>query len=114
MFKKFENLPFEKVCMMFCKSILGVNRKACNAGVRGELGFLPAYVDVIIAMFNYCKRLENLEKGCLLESIYRLCVNGDDCGTFTWYSGIKDLCLNTLGASVQHMCNMSKTEIWLC
>ena len=73
-----------------------------KGSVRGELGFLPAYVDVIIAMFNYCKRLENLEKGCLLESIYRLCVNEDDCGTFTWYSGIKDLCLNTLGASVQH------------
>ena len=46
MCKAAENLPFEKVLLNFGKCILGVNRKACNAGVRGELGIFPVYLDV--------------------------------------------------------------------
>ena len=52
-FNFFENLPFEKVIMMFAKSILGVNRKACNDGVRGELGLFPVYFEIIVSIINY-------------------------------------------------------------
>lgn len=48
MCKMCEDLLFERVVMMFGKSILSINRKACNSSVRGEFGILPAYHDIII------------------------------------------------------------------
>ena len=37
-FKRCDNFPQEKVLLHFAKFVLGVNRKSCNATIRGELG----------------------------------------------------------------------------
>ena len=40
------------------KYILGVNRKTTNIVVMSELGRYPIYFSVILAMLEYCHRLE--------------------------------------------------------
>ena len=112
-FKKLEDLPFERVYMMFAKSALGVHRKACNAGVRGELGLLPAWLESTVATLQYCQRLNKLKTGCLLKSVYDLSIDEDNKGVYTWYSGIKELCSKLLGVNTQQMFSMCRPEIYL-
>lgn len=98
--------------MMYCKSVLGVNRKTCNAGIRGELGMLPAFINVMEAIFIFCKILESLEPGCLLKKAYKLSMNEHENGIFTWFSGVKQLCSSILGRNIKGMCHMTKSEIF--
>ena len=45
-YKMFDHFCFEKTDMIFAKSILGLNRKATNAAVRGELGRYPLVIHI--------------------------------------------------------------------
>ena len=42
----FDDLHIEKLNVTFCKYLLGVNKKASNLAVKGELGRYPLYIDV--------------------------------------------------------------------
>ena len=48
-----EKLPVEKFQLKFCKGLLGVNPKACNAAVMGEVGRLPMFINIIKSVLNY-------------------------------------------------------------
>ena len=107
----FEDLPFERVLMMFGKSILGVNKKACNAGIRGELGLFPVYHDIIIHIIDYCRRLQDINESSLLKSIYNLNKKDDIDGLHSWYSGVRIMCDKLFGCTVEHACCMTKSEL---
>ena len=49
--------------MSFSKFILGVNKKACNAGMRGELGCFTVCLDILRNIVKYANRLKN----CLIS-----------------------------------------------
>ena len=62
-FKPFEkiysNLPLEKINLILCRHILGVNNKTSKVALYGELGRYPLCIDVIISMIKYWNRLNN-------------------------------------------------------
>jgi hypothetical protein len=64
----FEDLPGERVCMSFAKQMLGVNHKASNCAVRGELGLYPLYIDVLAGMCTYWNRLRSMPDTSLLNA----------------------------------------------
>ena len=57
-----EKLDCEKVNLSFCKSLLGVHRKAQNTAVRGELGRTVLGVDIAANVLKYKKRLLGKKK----------------------------------------------------
>jgi len=111
-FKHFENLPFERVLMMFSKSLLGVNKKACNDGVRGELGLFPVYFDIIVAIVKYYRRLDSLEDSSLLKHAFNLTKRADADGFSTWYTGLKIISDKVFECSIDCLCNLTNSEIF--
>ena len=109
--KLFDNLPFEKVLMNFGKYILGVNRKACNAGVRGELGLYPVYFDIISRAINYSHRLRQLPTNTLLKAAYLKSVDLDKSGVSTWTTGFKKLCNTVTDKNEEELYAMTKRDI---
>lgn len=61
----------EKVALKFYKAILGVNRYASTASVRGELGRMPILIRGIGAAFSYLKRSMYLPASSLLMASFR-------------------------------------------
>ena len=46
-FEKWDQTRTEKVRLRFCKIFLGLNRKAYNYAVRGELGRTPLQIIIV-------------------------------------------------------------------
>ena len=69
----FDDLHIEKLNVKFCKYLLGVNKKASNLAVRGELGRYPFLIDVVLSMVKYWVRLNDTKNkitdNLLLETI---------------------------------------------
>ena len=69
----FDDLHIEKLNVKFCKYLLGVNKKASNLAVRGELGRYPLLIDVVLSMVKYWVRLNDTKNkitdNLLLETI---------------------------------------------
>ena len=61
----FDDLHIEKLNLKFCKYLLGVNEKASNLTVRGELGRYPLLIDVVLSMIKYWVRLNDTKKSLL-------------------------------------------------
>ena len=95
---------------MFGKFVLGVNRKACNAGVRGELGLFPVYLDIIVRIVNFADRLRNSTENSLLKAAYVCSIEYDRQGCKTWYTGFKKI-LNDINMNENEAFNLSKSEI---
>ena len=55
----FKDLHIEKINIKFCKYLLGLNKKASNLEVRGELGRYPLYIDVVLSMIKYWIRFHD-------------------------------------------------------
>jgi hypothetical protein len=55
--KLFSYLKQELVHLKFCKYILGVGKRSTSLAMLGELGRYPLYIEIIISMFKYLKRL---------------------------------------------------------
>ena len=57
--KLFSNLKQEHVHLKFCKYILVVGKRSTSLAIMGELGRYPLYmyIEIIISMFKYLKRL---------------------------------------------------------
>ena len=92
MAKSFERLPFETVTMSFSKFVLGVRKQTTNAAVRGELGLVPLYTDVLIAMISYYKRIQNEPQESLLQNALRESVSLSELGSKSWYRNLINMC----------------------
>ena len=67
-----DTLPQEKIFLKFCKYLLGVNKHATNAAVRGELGTFPLLIPALSHCISYWLSLNSqssLSKEAYLDSI---------------------------------------------
>ena len=58
---------------VFFKYLLGVNRKASNAAVLGELGRFPLYIDVGCNILNFLKHIDKSNNILLLDAYNLQC-----------------------------------------
>ena len=54
-------LPVENFQVKFCKGVLNVQPKACNAAVMGELGRFPMFLYIIKSMLRYYGHMSDLK-----------------------------------------------------
>ncbi len=96
-YKMFDEHCFEKTDLRFCKSILGVHRKACNAAVRGELGRYPTAIFILKQVFKNWLRIADKDKDSLLYDVYlcnaQMVYENKNC----WLSNVRKLVIDTLG-----------------
>ena len=89
-----EKTPIENVNIRFCRYVLGVHRKSCNAAVRGELGQYPILLIGLCHSLKYWSSLHvcdpnSLISLCLKEN-YNLLRTDNQC----WVKCIKTLLSN--------------------
>ncbi|MES9993748.1 MAG: reverse transcriptase family protein [Candidatus Thiodiazotropha sp.] len=89
--KFLENLDIEKVHTRFCKFILGVNKRAVNLAVKGELGRFPIGISCWLQVLRYWDHLQNTEN-TLLREAFALNEYLHTQGVNTWFSFIDNLC----------------------
>ena len=101
---KISLLNCEKVHLHFLKWALGVNKKACNAGVWGELGRYPLVFECINLTLKYALRLQNLKDNSLvyLAFLEQKALN------LNWYKGLVPLlkldpCFSTDHVTAHHI-----------
>lgn len=63
---------YEKLHLKFCRDILGVNSKTTNAGVYGELGRFPLYIDIIKQCQSYLDHLKSNTQNTILRKVFDL------------------------------------------
>jgi hypothetical protein len=68
--KNYDVLPFERLHLMFCKYILGVNKSTTNTNVRKELGRLPLIIACFISTIKYWSYILEKPKDSLLYQTY--------------------------------------------
>ena len=84
---KISLLNSEKVHLHFLKWVLGVNKKACNASVWGELGRYPLVFECINLTLKYVQRLQNLKD----DSLVYLAFLEQKTLNLNWYKGLVPL-----------------------
>ena len=95
-YQLFDEACFEKTDLKFSKSILGVNRMACNAAVRGELGRHPMIIYVIKQILKNWVRIVDYDRASVLHDAYLCNWNLTMQNKTGWLSKIKDLVCDTL------------------
>jgi hypothetical protein len=91
--------PIEKLQIHFCKSILGVTKKASNAAIMGELGKFPMGVEVIASILNFWSHATSIDNNPLLSAAVSESIQLDSNGINSWFSFISKLC-SLLGVSI--------------
>ena len=54
---RMSKLPVENFQVKFCKGVLNVHPKACNAAVMGELGRFPMFLYIVKSMLRYYRHI---------------------------------------------------------
>lgn len=93
MSKQFEKLPFENTFMSFSKYILGVRKQTTNAAVRGDLGIYPLFIDIIITMIKYYKRIQQQSHDSILWYTFCECKKLAELGNPSWYHNLNEMCI---------------------
>ncbi|MCU7800906.1 MAG: reverse transcriptase family protein [gamma proteobacterium symbiont of Lucinoma myriamae] len=86
-----DNLCIEKVHVKFCKFLLGVNKRAVNLAVKGELGRFPIGISCMLQALKYWNHLQESNNSLLKEAVI-VCQDLDKDGIFTWFSFYRNLC----------------------
>ena len=81
-----DNLPFEKLHIRFCKSILKVNSKCCNISAKSELGRFPIITSILVSMVKYWKHARESNKNSLIY----MATNNDLVSKIVNYQNIVD------------------------
>ena len=69
-FEKWDKTPNEKVHLRFCKTFLGLNRKASNHAARGELGRNPLQIMILKRVLNYILYLNSKENNSVVKQMF--------------------------------------------
>ena len=85
--KKISLLNCEKLHLHFLKWALGVNRKACNAGIWGETGRYPLIYECVNLTLKYAKRLKDLDDNSLVSLAFKEQKNMN----LDWYRGLRPI-----------------------
>ena len=89
--KYLDNIAIERVHVQFCKFILGVNRRAVNLAVKGELGRFPVAFSCVIQAFRYWYHLME-SSNPLLQEAFSVSKSLHYNGVSTWFSFYDNLC----------------------
>jgi len=100
----------ENLHLKFCKYALGVNSRATNNAVYGEVGRYPLYTVIVKSMFSYWRRLESQKKSNLLSEALSLSKSLNDKGKLSWFSSVKFIS-DDLGLNIENAENVSVSEI---
>jgi len=71
-FEKWDQTPAEKVHLRFCKIFLGLNRKASNYAVRGEMGRIPLQIVIIKQILKYNLYLKSKDDDALVKQFLHI------------------------------------------
>ena len=66
----YKDFEAENLNIKVCKFLLGLNKKSTNIAVLSELGRLPMFCLIIIAVFSFWHRLEKMPETSLLYCAY--------------------------------------------
>jgi hypothetical protein len=66
----YDSLPFERLHLMFCKYVLGLNKSASNINVRRELGRLPIITNCFTQIIKYWSYILEKSPESLLYQTY--------------------------------------------
>ena len=89
--KFLESLDIENVHVKFCKFLLGVNKRAVNLAVKGDLGRFPIGISCMLQAFKYWYHIQSSNNILLREAL----VVSQDLHKeriFTWFSFFSSLC----------------------
>ena len=89
--KFLDSLDIENVHVKFCKFLLGVNKRAVNLAVKGDLGRFPIGISCMLQAFKYWYHIQSSNSILLREA---LAVSQDlhKERIFTWFSFFSSLC----------------------
>ena len=68
---KWQN-PGEKVGVQYIRQLLGVHKRTSVQVVRGELGFFPIYIDMLVHLIKYWHRVANFDVNSLISNAYNV------------------------------------------
>ena len=89
--KFIESLDIENVPVKFCKFLLGVNKRAVNLAVKGDLGRFPIGISCMLQAFKYWYHIQSSNNILLSEAL----AESQDLHKeriFTWFSFFSSLC----------------------
>lgn len=84
----YKDFEVENLNIQFCKFLLGLNKKSTNIAVLSELGRLPMFCLIIIAVFSFWHRLEKMPETSLLYCAYTESVNLCNINVNSWYKTV--------------------------
>ena len=86
-----DSLDIEKVHVKFCKFLLGVNKRAVNLAVKGELGRFTVGISCMLQAFKYYYHIQS-SNNILLREALTLSEDLHKEKIFTWFSFFTSLC----------------------
>ena len=102
--------PIERVHLKFCKQILCVKTSTCSAGVYGELGRYPLYINRYVRIIKFwCKVINS--SNAIVKHLYRMLLEKCNAGVKNWASNVKAL-LDVYGFS--YIWNGQETMNLIC
>ena len=92
----YDQFNCQKLNIKYCKFILGVHKISSSQAVLGELGRFPLFIDIIINLFKYYKRINDMEQDSLLYQALNECKTLHQSGKISWYSNLTNIlnCFN--------------------
>ena len=96
-YEMFDEAKFETLDLRFCKSVLGVHRKASNAAVRGELGRYPQILFIIKQVIKNWLRIASYKNDTILYDTYLCNLKMLSEKKKCWLNNIFELVHNKLG-----------------
>lgn len=88
-FEKVMSWKQERLQLHFIRYLLGVNAKATNAAVLGEVGRYPLYIKALKQILKYHTRIKSYNKNSLLADAYK--EMRENKITFSWNKSIKEI-----------------------
>lgn len=108
--KEYYSLPIEKVQISFCKSVLGVTKRATNAAVMGELGRFPLGLEAVASILNFWSHAISDNGNTLLAEATSESIKLNSQGSNSWFSFISKLSIE-LGVAIPSRGSQTKSFI---
>ena len=100
----------EKTHLHFCKTFLGVNKKASNIGCRAEMGRFPFTIDIDTRILKYWIHLDSLGDNNVVKQAFIMSKTLNDTGHKSFHSHIRGL-LDKMGRPKSDILYPSKFNI---
>ena len=80
----------ERIHLKFCKQVLGVRKNTCTAGIYGELGRYPLFINRYVRIIKYWGKLIFTDN-IILKTLYNEALININNGHNNWLSNVKKL-----------------------